>query len=312
MIKIREKISVNEIIELNKNGLSYREIGDMFGVSKQAIHSLVKRYLNGSLYLKLHESVCNSLNENFSESNITLKQYSESLGISYGVIRKILSGESKSIKYTNAKKISKFLNIPLSQVIHESNLNTYKRNIEHSATYKEVASQVIIKRLNVKTNLSGSDGFVSVSKNTADLIKAYRITNKLSCAQLAERIGISTSRISQIENYTTLGVRYSTLVQISMALNISLEKLLYPDDTIGIDINLVNFRVKLNTSTMEKIRIARKKNKLSQKELGEKCGASQEIISRIELGYLKSIEKNIFNKICTILNLNTYDLINEM
>ena len=42
--RVQDKITINEIIQLKDSGLTYREIGTMFGVSRQMIHGLVKKY----------------------------------------------------------------------------------------------------------------------------------------------------------------------------------------------------------------------------------------------------------------------------
>lgn len=308
---IREQVSIHQIAKLHENGLSYRELSDIFGVSIPAIHGIIKRYYNGNFYLSLNSSICEKLNMRLYDEDVSLAKYSKSIGMSYCVLRKILLGETKSIRYNNAKQIAKFLRVPLKEVVHigslKSNPNIPNEMFEATKlTYKEVAEHIKVKKVHSikQTNI---DGLVPISRHTINKIKACRISKGFSCIDFAKTVGISASRISQIENYTASGVRYSTLNKISKVLELSINELIscQEDET---DINSADFKVKLNDLSAEKVRKARKKQRLSQRALGEKCGVSQVIISNIELASLKSIKTSILNSICSVLNLNINEL----
>lgn len=61
-------------------------------------------------------------------------------------------------------------------------------------------------------------------------------------------------------------------------------------------------------STIRKYRI---KNGFSQKELGEKCGLTQQAINRIEHGK-RNIESELLIKFVKILNIDFCDILEEM
>lgn len=296
---VKEQITVNELIILKENGLSYREIGDIFGVSKQRIHNIIKKYYDNNYYVEINEQIISKIKQDIASSGLSLKKYSLNTGISYYILRSILSNQVATVKYDNIKRIANTLKISVNKII--------KNDLRFLQSHKKVdytIYKMISNNLSVQKNSLLIDSSIAISEDTINLIKAYRLSNKLSNNDFAKKIGISASRMSQIEHYKVLSVRYSTLKKIARTLNISIEQLLIPDDSINIKVNFDDFKIKINRNIAKKIRLERKRMKLTQDELGGIIGWNKDLISRLELGTLKAIKKSILKDICNALSID--------
>lgn len=312
---VKDKITINELINLKENGLTYREIGDMFGVSKERIYGLIKRYSDNTSYIEINDEIISIIKNHFESSELSLKQYSDATGVSYNIMRAIISNEVQKIKYENIEKIAITINMPINDIIHICNKNETKflpsDTIYTTSMYKKIVCKTISDNINFKENKNTINGFIKISKDTANIIKAYRLSQNLSCTEFAEKVGMSSSRISQIENYNKLGIRHSSLKKIANTLNITIEKLLMPDESINIKVDFNDFKVKLKKDIGDKIKLERKRLNLSQEALGYMTSTTQDIVSRIEIGVLKSTKVSILNNICKVLNLDINDLIDN-
>lgn len=310
--RVKDKITVEELINLKENGLTYREIGDMLGVSKQRIHHIIKKHYDINSYIEINNQIITTIKNDFESSEMSLKEYSENIGVSYNVIRSILFNKVQKVKYTNIEKIATSLNVSIDTLIHTNHKNKLKflpaNTTNGQNGYKKFVFKTISKNLTSNENKIVINGSIPISKDTANLIKAYRLSQKIPCVKFAEDVGLSHSRISQIENYTVLSVRYSSLKKIANRLNITIEQLLLPDESVKIKVNFDNFRVKLSDNIVQQIKSNRKKLKLSRKALSDICTTTPDIISRIELGRLKSVKKSDLNNICTALEIDITNL----
>lgn len=313
--RVQDKITINEIIQLKDSGLTYREIGTMFGVSRQMIHGLVKKYQSNDGPIKLNDKIISLLKNDFIKSRVSLKEYSANIGLSVYTIKSILSNNVTKIKKSNLIKISTALNVPMTELIKVDDTDKPKflpsnSNDCHNI-YKKIAYKNIIDGSSFFYKGRPIDGCIEISKETANIIIAYRLSRGLSITDFSKCIGVSISLISQLESYKSLKLKYSSLIKISNALNITVEQLLNADKPINIDIDSVDFKIKLNKSIADKIRCGRLELSLTQDELGNMCGVKQDFISRLELGVLKSTKESIFKNICIALNLDYRDLINK-
>lgn len=303
------RITIDEIVKLKKCGLTYREISSMCGVSKQWINYLVKRNsLNNQILILKKESICLLKRKKF-ESKLSIEEYAIKLGLSTYMTRKILTTNYNKIRKSKLTKVAMYLECNPEDLI-EKDINTYKflpegvndlENIYNSIAYKNIKN-------NISYNYKGKDidGRINISKKTVDIIKAYRITKGYSMSDFSKITNISLGRLSQMENGQCLKLKYSSLKKIANALNINAEQLLIGDIGIDLDIDNIDIKIKIDKNISKKIKKNRLLLKISQFELGERCGGNQSLISRIELGTVKTVKKSILKNIYKELNLS-YD-----
>lgn len=314
-VKVEDKITIEEIIKLKESGLSYREIGTMFGVTKQMIHGLVKRHFSEGSSRKLNNKAISLLKNDFEKSRLTEKEYADKTGLSLYMIQAILSNNVKRIRKESLMKISEVLNMSIKELtcIDEEKPKFLPSNIKDS---KDIYKTVAFKNMSTGSSYIYKghpiDGLVNISKDTANIIKAYRISKGLSVIEFSKVTNLSPSRLSQIENYKALKLKYSTLKKLADVLDVMPEQLIVADKSIDVDINSIDFKIKLNQSIIEKIKYNRKLLNLTQCELANKCEVGQVFFSRIESGHLKSIKSSMFRKVCIILNLDYEVMLNTL
>lgn len=298
-VKVEDKITIEEIIKLKESGLSYREIGTMFGVTKQMIHGLVKRHLSNDGPVKLNDKTISLIKSDFEKSGLTMKEYAANIGLSPYMMKVILENNVKRIRKESLVKISEAFNMPIEELIY-SNVHKPKflspnvkdsRGIYETIAYKNMStgSSYVYKGQPI-------DGHVVISKDTANIIKSYRISKGISITEFSKITNISLSRLYQIENYKALKLKYSSLKKLANVLSTTAEQLLIADKSIAIDINSVDCKIKLDKSIAKKIKDKRLLLNLNQRGLAEKCGVKQSFISRVELGTLKSVQKSMLKK----------------
>lgn len=312
--RLQDKITIEEIIQLKESGLTYREIGTMFGVTKQMIHGVIKKHQSSDNPVVLNDKTVCLLQNDFDKSGCSLTKYAAKLNLSPYIVKTILSHNAKKVKKETVSQIANILNVSESELIKVNNTNNPKflpSNLENSHdVYKEFVYNNIINGSGCVYRGKAINGAVEISRDAANLIKAYRINNNLSVTEFAEMAGVSISVISRIENYKASKIKYSSLKTIAKALGVTVEQLLVDNESIGLDVDSADYKIRIDTTTAHNIRYRRIALKLTQAELGNICGVKQPFISSIEVGILKTVKKSILKTICRTLDLNYTEIIN--
>ncbi|NLZ53719.1 MAG: transcriptional regulator [Thermoanaerobacteraceae bacterium] len=183
-------------------------------------------------------------------------------------------------------------NMTLQELAHKANLSvSYLSEIELG---KKQPSLETIDKLSQALNIS-REGLISTSNTAAGLgakILFLRQEKKLSLSELADKVGISSSYLCQIENGKVIPA-LSTLKNIAKALNVMPESLITATSFVGY-----------------KIKKIRHERNITQAELAEKAGVSAGLIGQIESGKVEPSIKTL-EKIAAALSLSPCFFVSE-
>lgn len=177
-------------------------------------------------------------------------------------------------------------NLTLQELAQRADLSvSYLSEIERG---KKQPSLETVEKLSMALNIS-KEGLISDNPQTpvnlGDKIVLLRQKHNLSLSDLAEKVGISSSYLCQIENGRVLPA-LSTLKNIAEALGIKAEDLMTASSNVGY-----------------KIRKIRQERNLTQAELAKQAGVSTGLIGQIESGKVEPSIKTL-EKISSALSLS--------
>lgn len=183
-------------------------------------------------------------------------------------------------------------NMTLQELAQKANLSvSYLSEIELG---KKQPSLETIDKLSQALNIS-REGLISTSSTALGLgakILLLRQEKNLSLSELAEKVGISSSYLCQIENGKVMPA-LSTLKSIAKALDAKPESLMASTSLVG-------YKIK-------KIRCERN---ITQAQLAEKAGVSAGLIGQIESGKVEPSIKTL-EKIAAALSLSPCFFVSE-
>ena len=113
-----------EIEQLRKEGKTYQEIADYYGVTKQAIHGLVTHYerRKNKRDKEIDKIIYSGIYDMFvKDENLSMSKVCDIMGyckcsVNTKKIRSFLYGETDSIRYTAINNILKYLNKTYDEV----------------------------------------------------------------------------------------------------------------------------------------------------------------------------------------------------
>ena len=117
-----------EIYEMYQKGYTYREIGELCGISKQAIHQrlyLFQRKLNGirghnfDINKIVYQGIYDWFNEHYDEniSSLSAKLYASTNASRYEALRRFLIGENDTFfSIKRIKKLCEVIGKPFEEV----------------------------------------------------------------------------------------------------------------------------------------------------------------------------------------------------
>jgi len=184
------------------------------------------------------------------------------------------------------REIRQKRNITLQELSKRTNLSvSYLSEIERG---KKQPSLDTIEKLAKALNIS-KEGLILPNKQDfrglGEKIVLLREQMKLSLSDLAERVGISSSYLCQIENNRTLP-SLSTLNNIASALNVKSEDLMTVSSNVGY-----------------KLKKIRRERNLTQAKLAKQAGVSTGLIGQVESGKIEPSIKTL-EKIASALSLS--------
>jgi len=183
-------------------------------------------------------------------------------------------------------------NMTLQELAQKANLSvSYLSEIELG---KKQPSLETINKLSQALNIS-REGLISANTTAAGLgakILFLRQEKNLSLSELAEKVGISSSYLCQIENGKVMPA-LSTLKNIAKTLDVKPESLMTATSFVG-------YKIK-------KIRCERN---ITQSQLAEKAGVSAGLIGQIESGKVEPSIKTL-EKIAAALSLSPCFFVSE-
>lgn len=183
-------------------------------------------------------------------------------------------------------------NMTLQELAQKAHISvSYLSEIELG---KKQPSLETLDKLSQALNIS-PEGLISTSSTQGDLgskILFLRQEKKLSLSELAEKVGISSSYLCQIENGKVMPA-LSTLKNIAKALDVKPETLMAANSFVGY-----------------KLKKIRSERNITQAELAEKAGVSAGLIGQIESGKVEPSIKTL-EKIASALSISPCFFVSE-